>query len=312
MKKIVILDKKTLGDDIDLSCFDSFGEVIMYDSTEPDETIQRVKDADIVVTNKVVIDKHILDNSDIKLICVAATGMNNIDLEYAKTKDITVKNVAGYSTPSVVQTTFSLALYLIGKLKYYDDFTKGDGWINSPIFTNLQQPYFDIEGKTWGIIGLGDIGKRVAEVATSFGADVQYYSTSGKNRDDSFKRVDLDELLRTSDIISIHAPFNEETKNLINSNNLNLLKDNALLLNLGRGGIINEEDLASYIDQSNILVGLDVLEYEPMKNDNPLRKVEAKERLFITPHIAWASVESRIKLVKGICKNIENYLGGEL
>ena len=307
MKKIVILDKKTLGDDIDLSCFNSFGEVVMYDSTDFSQTLQRVKDADIVITNKVIIDKDIMDGSDIKLICVAATGMNNIDLEYAKTKNITVKNVAGYSTPSVVQTTFSLALYLIGKLKYYDDFTKGDGWVNSPIFTNLQQPYFDIEGKIWGIIGLGDIGKRVAKVADAFGADVCYYSTSGKNRDESYKRVELEELLKTSDIISIHAPLNNQTNNLINSNNLNLLKENALLLNLGRGGIINEKDLAEYMDKSNILVGLDVLEYEPMKSDNPLRKIKSKDRLFITPHIAWASVESREKLVKGICKNIENY-----
>jgi len=312
VKKIVILDKKTLGDDIDLSCFNSFGEVIMYDSTKDGETLARVKDADIVVTNKVVIDRDIMDNSDIKLICVAATGMNNIDLEYAKTKGVTVKNVAGYSTPSVVQTTFSLALYLIGKLKYYDEFTKGDGWINSPIFTNLQEPYFDIEGKTWGIIGLGDIGKRVAKVAEAFGAEVCYYSTSGKNRDASFKRVDLDELLKTSDIISIHAPLNEKTKNLINLDNLNLLKEKVLLLNLGRGGIINEKDLAQSMNQSNILVGLDVLEYEPMKSDNPLREVKDKDRLFITPHIAWASVESRIKLVQGICKNIKNYLGEEL
>jgi glycerate dehydrogenase len=307
VKKIVILDKKTLGDDIDLSCFNSFGEVVMYDSTDFSQTLQRVKDADIVITNKVIIDKDIMDGSDIKLICVAATGMNNIDLEYAKTKNITVKNVAGYSTPSVVQTTFSLALYLIGKLKYYDDFTKGDGWVNSPIFTNLQQPYFDIEGKIWGIIGLGDIGKRVAKVADAFGADVCYYSTSGKNRDESYKRVELEELLKTSDIISIHAPLNNQTNNLINSNNLNLLKENALLLNLGRGGIINEKDLAEYMDKSNILVGLDVLEYEPMRSDNPLRKIKSKDRLFITPHIAWASVESREKLVKGICKNIENY-----
>jgi len=311
VKKIVILDKKTLGDDIDLSCFASFGEVVMYESTKPKQTLQRVEDADIVVTNKVVIDKYILDNSDIKLICVAATGMNNIDLEYADKKGISVKNVAGYSTPSVVQTTFSLALYLIGKLKYYDEFTKGDGWVNSPIFTNLQQPYFDIAGKTWGVIGLGDIGKKVAEVAGAFGADVCYYSTSGKNRDDSFKRVDLDELLKTSDIISIHAPLNEKTKNIINSDNLNLLKDKALLLNLGRGGIINEKDLAEHMNKSNILVGLDVLEYEPMKSDNPLREVKEKDRLFITPHIAWASVESRIKLVKGICENIKDHIGEE-
>ncbi len=307
--KIVILDKKTLGDDIDLSGFDSFGEVIKFESTTKEQTQDRVKDADIVVTNKVVIDKKIIDNSDIKLICVAATGMNNIDLEYAKSKNIVVKNVAGYSTPSVVQTTFSMAFYLIGKLRYLDEYTKSDdGWVKSPIFTHLQKPFFDIAGKKWGVIGLGSIGKDVAKVATAFGATVQYYSTSGENSDSSYKRVDLDELLKTSDIISIHAPLNELTKNLINRDNLKLLKDNSLLLNLGRGGIINEKDLSIYIDKSNILVGLDVLEVEPMPKSSPFRDVKSLDRLFITPHIAWASVESRVKLVDGICKNIEEFL----
>ena len=308
--RIVILDKKTLGDDIDLGKFDTFGEVVMYESTTKDETKTRVKDADIVITNKVVIDREIMDNSDIKLICVAATGMNNIDLEYAKSKNITVKNVAGYSTPSVVQTTFSLALYLIGKLRYLDEYTKSDdGWVKSPIFTNLDKPYYDIAGKTWGIIGLGSIGKGVSKVATAFGANVQYYSTSGRNEDENIQRSSLEDLLKTSDIISIHSPLNAQTNNLINKENLPLLKDNALLLNLGRGGIINEADLAKYIDANNILVGLDVLEAEPMVEDNPLRYVKDANKLFITPHIAWASVESRIKLVDGICKNIKEYFG---
>jgi len=306
--KIVILDKKTLGDDIDLSGFESFGEVLMFDSTKKEQTQERVKDADIVVTNKVIIDKEIMNSSNIKLICVAATGMNNIDLEYAKIKNITVKNVAGYSTPSVVQTTFSLALYLIGKLRYYDDFTRGDGWVKSPVFTNIEKPYFDIAGKIWGIIGLGTIGKDVAKIASAFGANVQYYSTSGRNRDTDIQRASLEDLLKTSDIISIHAPLNEQTKNLLNRDNLTLLKDGAVLLNLGRGGIINEEDLAQYIDKSNVLVGLDVLESEPMREDSPFRDIAENEKLFITPHIAWASVESRVKLVNGICKNIKNFI----
>ncbi len=306
---IVILDKRTLGDDIDLSCFNKFGQVKMYDVTPKELTLKRVENADIVITNKVVIDRDIMDSSSIKLICVAATGMNNIDLDYAKKSGIEVKNVAGYSTPSVVQTTFSLALYLIGKLRYLDEYTKSEnGWVKSSIFTNLQEPYFDIAGKTWGIIGLGDIGKEVAKVANSFGAQIQYYSTSGKNSSSNYKRVDLNKLLKTSDIISIHAPLNEHTKNLINRDNLKLLKDNSLLLNLGRGGIIDEKDLSIYIDESNILVGLDVLEIEPMDKNSPFRSVKAKDRLFITPHIAWASVESRIKLVSGICKNIESFL----
>ncbi|MCH9814592.1 MAG: D-2-hydroxyacid dehydrogenase [Epsilonproteobacteria bacterium] len=309
--KIVILDKKTLGDDIDLGCFDRFGEVVMYGNTTKEETLERINDADIVVTNKVVIDRKIMDKSNIKLICVAATGMNNIDLEYAKQKGIVVKNVAGYSTPSVVQTTFSLALYLIGKLRYLDDFTKGDGWVESSIFTNIENPYVDISGKTWGIIGLGEIGKGVAKVAEAFGAQVQYYSTSGRNRDSEYQRASLEDLLKSSDIISIHAPLNDQTHNLLNEDNLTLLKKHTVLLNLGRGGIINEKELAIFIDKSEIFVGLDVLEKEPMTQDSPFRNVVRKEALFITPHIAWASVESRVKLVKGICENIETYLGGK-
>ncbi len=308
--KIVVLDQDTLGNDINLECFSKFGKVEKYPFTKPSQTLSRVLDADIVITNKVVIDKDILDKSNIKLICVAATGMNNIDLKAAKQKDIIVKNVAGYSTPSVVQTTFSMLLYLVGKMRYLDDYTKDtNGWAKSQIFTHLENPYFDLGGKKWGIIGLGEIGKKVAYVAQSFGCEVCYYSTSGINRDQNFQRTNLEDMLKSCDIISIHAPLNEKTYNLINKNNLKYLKKNALLLNLGRGGIINEEDLAEYIDKSQIQVGLDVLEQEPISIDNPLLSIKAKDRLLITPHIAWASRESRERLVKGICQNIKTFLG---
>jgi glycerate dehydrogenase len=310
--KMVVLDTDTLGNDIDLTSFSTFGEVVFYPYTKPEETIKRVKDADIVITNKVIIDKEVMDQSDIKLICVAATGMNNIDLEAAKAKGIAVKNVAGYSTPSVVQTTFAMALYFMNHLPYFDNYTKSDeGWVKSPVFTHLEQPYFDLEDKSWGIIGLGTIGKKVATIAEAFGANILYYSTSGRNRDDEFQRTTLDDLLHTCDIISIHAPLNEQTKNLINRDNLTELKDDAILLNLGRGGIINETDLAKHIDKSNIRVALDVLEYEPMREENPLRSIKAQERLLMTPHIAWASVQSRERLVEGICNNIKAFLGEE-
>ena len=309
---IVLLDKKTLGSDIDLSVFHKYGTIILHDITSKNDTIERVKNADIIITNKVIIDKDVLDNAPkLKLICVAATGMNNIDLEYASSKDIIVKNVTGYSTNSVVQHTFSLAFYLIGKLKYYDEYVKSENWIKSPVFTHLDKPFFEIANKTWGIIGLGEIGKKVANIASSFGCDIMYYSTSGKNRNNSFQRVTLEKLLKTSDIISIHAPLNKQTTNLLNHTNLNYLKNQAVLLNLGRGGIINEKDLANFIDKSDVLVGLDVLEQEPMQVDNPLKSVEKKENLFISPHIAWASKEARAKLVEGICQNIEDFLGRE-
>ncbi len=311
MIKIVFLDTKTVGDDVDLTIFNKYGKTAFYGTTTKEQTINRVKDANIIITNKVIIDKKVIDNSpNLKLICVAATGMNNVDLKYAASKNITVKNVAGYSTNSVVQHTFSMAFYLIEQLKYYDNYVKNGNWCKSEIFTNIDRAFFEIFGKTWGIIGLGEIGQKVAQIAASFGSNVIYYSTSGKNCNQNFKRVSLEELLKTSDIISIHAPLNEQTKNLINKNNLLYLKKNAVLLNLGRGGIINETDLAEFIDKSEILVGLDVLEKEPMDINSPFRLIKS-DRLFISPHIAWTSKEARIKLINGICKNIESFLRKE-
>ncbi len=300
--KIVFLDALTLGD-VDLDRFKEFGEVVIYQTTKKEETLNRVKDADIVVTNKVVIDKEIMDESNIKFIQIAATGMNNVDLEYAKKKKILVKNVAGYSTNSVIQHTFALVFGLINKICYFDKYTR-EKYPNSEIFTHIQN-WFEINGKKWGIIGLGEIGKGVARVAKSFGANVVYYSTSGKNNDKEFKRVSLDEVLK-SDIITIHAPLNENTKNLLNYEKLEKIKNGAILVNVARGGIINEKDLAKILEKKDIFVGLDVFEKEPIEKDNPL--LEFKEKTLLSPHVAWTSKEAREKLVNGIYENIKNYL----
>ncbi|WP_457560687.1 D-2-hydroxyacid dehydrogenase [Caminibacter sp.] len=299
--KIVFLDALTLGD-VDFERFKKFGEVEIYQTTSKEETLSRIKDADIVVTNKVVIDKEIMDKSNIKFIQIAATGMNNVDLEYAKKKGILVKNVAGYSTNAVIQQTFALVLGLINKVCYFDNYTRKE-YPKSKIFTHIQN-WFEVNGKIWGIIGLGEIGRGVARVAKSFGADVVYYSTSGKNNNDEFKRVSLDEVLK-SDIITIHAPLNENTKNLLNYENLKKMKEGAILVNVGRGGIINEKDLAQVLEEKNIYVGLDVFEREPVNPDNPLLKF--KEKTLFSPHIAWTSVEARNKLMDGIYKNIEEF-----
>jgi len=309
--KIVVLDAKTLGN-VDFNILKEFGELKIFETTKKDQTLSRVEDADIIVTNKVVIDKNIIDNSKkLKLICVAATGMNNVDLEYAKKRGIKVKNVVGYSTHSVVQHTFAMAFYLIEQLKNYDEFVKDRYWSKNDIFTCLKWPFFEIYDKRWGIIGLGTIGKEVAKVAKSFGCDVIYYSTSGKNLDSEYKHIPLDSLLCTSDIISIHAPLNKKTQNLLNRSNLIKLKDKAVLLNLGRGGIINEKDLAKIIDEKEIYVGLDVTQKEPIEEENPLLKIKNKNRLLITPHIAWTSIEARERLILSIAKNISNFLKEE-
>ena len=303
--KIVFLDALTLGD-VDFKRFEDLAEVAVYQTTSKDETLNRVKDADIVVTNKVVIDKEILDNSNIKFIQIAATGMNNVDLEYAKSKGIIVKNVAGYSTKSVLQHTFALVLGLINKVKYFDKYTREE-YPKSEIFTHIID-WFEISGKKWGIIGLGAIGEEVAKIAKAFGAEVIYYSTSGKNNNKEYKRVSLNELLTTSDIISIHAPLNDKTKNLIGYDELMSMKDNAVLVNVGRGGIINEKELCEVLEKKNILVGLDVFEKEPIAADNLLLKF--KDKTLLSPHTAWTSREARNKLMDGIYKNIKEFIKG--
>lgn len=305
--KIVFLDRQTLGKDISLEKFNDLGEVIIYETTTPNEILNRVKDAQVVITNKVVIDETIINNSNLKLICVSATGTNNIDLNAAKAKGIAVKNVAGYSTASVAQITITLVLDLVHKIDYYKKYVVNKQWSKSPIFTNLDKPFFELENKSWGIIGLGTIGIKVANIAKSFGCNVNYYSTSGKNYNKDFNQVSLEELLKKSDIITIHAPLTKETYNLLNNTNLKLIKDGAVLVNTGRGGIINEKDLANIIDSKELYCGLDVLEVEPLREDNPLNEIRNKDRLIITPHIGWASIESRKRLIDSVYNNILEY-----
>ena len=308
--KIVLLDASTFGE-TDLSAFEQFGSVKVFQTTSSDETLERIKDADVIVTNKVVItEAMMLTCKNLKLICVAATGMNNVDLEAASSQNIEVKNVAGYSTQSVIQHTFSMLFYLIGSSRYYDEYVKEGSWAASPIFTNIERPFFEVKGKKWGIIGLGEIGRGVASVASAFGAEVCYYSTSYKNNNETYPKVGLSTLLETCDIISIHAPLNANTKGLISQSELLQLKEGAVLLNLGRGGIVDEAALSRIIDVKDIKVGLDVLEVEPMKANHPLLHVKNQEALYMTPHIAWTSVEARELLMAKIVQNIQTFIDG--
>ncbi|EIF50052.1 D-2-hydroxyacid dehydrogenase [Sulfurovum sp. AR] len=306
---IVLLDAKTLGSDLDITALESFGTLTVYQTTSKEETLERIQNADIIITNKVIISADMMQATPtLKLICIAATGMNNVDLEAAKAKGIEVKNVAGYSTKSVVQHTFAMALYLLEKMAYYDSVVKDGSWSASGLFTDVSQPFYEISGKKWGIIGFGTIGQEVAKVATAFGAEVSYHSTSGENLHHDYPHQSLEELLKDCDIISIHAPLNDATYNLINENNLSLIKEGAILLNLGRGGIVNERDLAFELDRRILYAGLDVLEKEPLTLDNSLNEVKHKERLLITPHMAWASIEARKKLLEGIVENIQRFM----
>jgi len=305
---IVILDRETLGRDLDIEPLRKLGDVTEYTNTMPDETLQRIQNAHIVISNKVVLTKDMMQEAkNLRLVCIAATGMNNVDLDGAKELGIEVKNVINYSTPSVVQHTFAMLFYLQEHMKYYDNIVSSQLWTMSGVFTDLSHPFFEIKNKKWGIIGLGTIGLEVAKVATSFGAEVSYFSTSGLNQNSTYTKQELEELLKSSDIISIHAPLNEHTLNLINDTNLPLLKDKAILLNLGRGGIINETDLAYELNRREIYAGLDVLSTEPIELDNPLMSIEHKDRLLITPHIAWTSIEARKRLLDTIIEHIKKF-----
>ncbi len=293
--KICILDSKTLGNDIDLSVFNRFGDVSVYNTTRQNEVVERIKESEIVLANKVPLNgSNLASANGIKLVCLTSTGTNNIDLEYAKSRGIAVTNVAGYSTKSVAQHTFAMLFYILEHLKYYDEYVKSNKYAKSDIFTNLDKSFPELDGKTWGIIGLGAIGTTVANIAKSFGCNVIYYSTSGKNNNAKYKKVSLEYLLKQSDIVSIHAPLNNRTENIISLKELEMMKKSAILLNLGRGGIVNEECLAYALDEGLIAGAcIDVLKKEPIEKKNPLLKINNPDKLLITPHKAWGSIEAR-------------------
>lgn len=307
--KIVFLDAKTLGDDLDLSAYDALGEVVKYDFSTPQQARERTKDADVIILNKVAINEASIGEArKLKLVCVTATGTNNLDKEYLDKMGIAWRNVAGYSTESVAGHTFALAFYLLEKMRYYDDYVKSEKYVGDTTFTHFANVFHELSGKTWGIIGLGNIGQRVADIAKMFGCKIIYFSTSGKNNKEGYERVSFEELLKTSDIVSVHAPLNEDTQDLMNYEAFCQMKNSAIFLNLGRGPIVVEEDLARALNEGKIQgAGLDVLRVEPMSADNPLKDIKDSDKLIITPHIGWASVEARTNLMKIIEGQIKEF-----
>ena len=308
--KLVFLDTKTIGEDIDLSAYDALGEVVKYGFSTLEEIPERVKDADVLIVNKIAINEQTIGTAkNLKLVCVTATGTNNLDKEYLKKRGIAWRNVAGYSTESVTQHTFALLFYLLEKLRYYDYYVKDEKYINDTVFTHFAEHFNEVNGKTWGIIGLGTIGRRVADIAKAFGAHVIYYSASGSPAQEGYEQVDFETLLATSDIVSVHAPLNEYTKDLMDREAFEKMKKTAIFLNLGRGPIVVEQDLYEALETGEIAAaGLDVLCEEPMSETNPLAKIKDSKKLIITPHIAWASVEARNRLMQIIAGQIREFL----
>lgn len=306
--KLVVLDALTLGD-INLEQFKDFGSLEVYQTTTQEEIINRCKDAEIIITCKVRFNREILQSlPKLKLIALTSTGMDIIDLDSAKEFGIEVRNVKGYSTTAVAQHALMLALALLGNLPFYDAYCKEGQWCKSPIFTQITKGINEIDNKEWGIIGLGAIGQQTAKLAQAFGAKVSYTSTSGKNLTSNYPHKSLSELLSTSDIISIHAPLNPQTYHLIDHSCLKLLKPRAILINVGRGGIIDEDALAQRMLESQIKFGSDVLEAEPMRENHPLLQADLKNRLLLTPHTAWAYLETRERLMQKVYANIQDFL----
>jgi len=311
--KIVFLETKTLGNDVSLEAFEALGEVVRYDLSDPEKNAERAKDADTLVVNKIPMNEESLALAkNLKLICLTATGTNNVDFDYVNKRGIAVTNVKGYSTQSVIQHTFAMFFYLYEKLPYYDNFVKSGEYSRNNIFCHFDAKFNELYGKTWGIIGLGEIGRGVAAIAKLFGCRVIYYSTSGKNDNADYERVDFDTLLKESDVVSVHAPLNAATLDLIDTEALAKMKKSAILLNLGRGPIANQEALAEALEKGVIAgAGLDVLTVEPMEPGNPLLRIQDSTKLIITPHIAWATVEARQRCADEVAENIRAFLKGE-
>lgn len=303
--KIAFLDAATLGN-VSFEPFERLGEFTRYENSTPEEARERVKDLDVLLINKVLVDKQLIDAApNLKLICIAATGVNNIDVEYAVSKGIPVRNAVGYSTDSVVQTTYMHILSLVGGAPYFDESVKSGAYSRSGMFTDPNWNWWELAGKTIGIIGMGNIGSKVAKIAEAFGMNVCYFSTSGTGHCKDYPCLPLDELLKVSDIVSIHAPLNERTLNLIGKEQLAMMKPSAYLVNVGRGAIVVEEDLAAAVDNGVIAgAGIDVFVHEPIPEDHPYLRMQHPERMRLTPHIAWASIEARRRLIDIMADNI--------
>lgn len=307
--KIVFLDAATMGD-VSFAPIESLGDLVCYDTSTPQEALERVSDCDVLIVNKVIVDKRLIDSAvNLKLICESATGVNNIDVDYARSKGIPVRNAVGYSTTTVVQATFMHILSLVGHAPYFDDAVKSGRYSASGMFTDVSVDWHELAGKTIGIIGMGNIGSRVAAVAQAFGMNVCYYSTSGTSHNTDYPSLPIERLLAESDIVSIHAPLNERTSGLIGAGQLALMKPTAYLVNMGRGGIVDEDALAEAVD-SGVIAGaaLDVFVKEPLPSESVFLKMAHPERMRLAPHVAWASVEAKSRLVAQIAGNIEQFL----
>lgn len=311
---IVMLERNSAGTDIPVDCFEKLGNVTYYANTVTVEEVkERVADADVIICNKAPMrEESLKDAPNVKLICELATGYDNCDLAYCKSRGIKVANVVDYSTAMVAQHTFTLALALSQKLPHYDNYVKSGEYSAQDRFSNFDIPFYELDGKTWGIAGMGNIGKKVAKIAESFGCKVIFHSITGKSTCTDYPQVDKDTLLAESDFLSLHCPLSDLSRNFIDAEALKKMKKTAILINVARGPVVNNTDLYHALVNGEIqAAGLDVIEKEPLELGNPLSKLQDSNQIIITPHLAWASVEARTRCVEGVYKNIEAFMRGE-
>lgn len=309
---IVILERDSLGSDIDVSCYEKFGNVTIYGNTVERQVAERVKDAEIIMGNKAPMNEQTLrDAAHVKLICLFSTGYDCVDLAYCKSRGIRVANVVDYCTDAVCQHTFAMLFYLLEHLRHYDEYVKSGAYGAQERFSNFDLPFTELQGKTWGIVGMGHIGRKVASIAQAFGCRILFYSASGKSTCTEYERVDLDTLLAASDFLSLHCPLSDRTRGLIDKDALVKMKRTAILLNVARGPVIDNGDLYWALQNAEIAAaGLDVLEKEPITSDNLLGRIQDSNKLLITPHLAWATIEARTRIVEEVYRNVEAYLQG--
>lgn len=312
--KIVILDSDTVGRDADLSGFDALGEVTCYRRTAtPQEAAQRIRDAEAVIVNKVPLRREVLEGAEkLRFIGIFATGYDNCDIEYCRARGIRVANVSDYSTAMVAQHTVTLALALSQKLVYYDNYVKSGAYAADGNFAHFSNVFSELDGKTWGIVGMGHIGQRVANIVQALGCQVITHSAAGHRHGGAYRQVDKDTLLAESDVLSLHCPLTQQSRYFIDAAALKKMKPTSILINVARGAVVNSRDLYDALMSNTIAAaGLDVLEKEPIEADNPLGAIQDSSRLIITPHLAWASVEARRRCVENVCQNLAAFQRGE-
>ena len=307
--KIVFLDAETLGNDILTDEFLKFGEVVVHKKTAAEEVTAHLSDANVAILNKVKItSSHLEKNNDLKLICITATGFDNVDLDACRQHGVAVCNVVGYSTQSVAQVTVAMALSLITRLEEYQRFVRDGSYTRRGIANCLTPVYHEILGKTWGIVGYGNIGRQVGRVAEALGCKVLVYKRTPIA---GVECVDFDTICQKSDILSLHTPLNPSTRHLLDQEHIDMLKKNAIVINVARGAVADETALAKAIENRRIGgLGVDVYSAEPMAEDHPFQSIKSYPNVCLTPHMAWGAYETRMRLLNEVVENIEAFLKG--